>query len=738
MKQILPLPRVLGIVTGLMLLLGHVTTAHAQSDTVIATNPDFVEFGAVEAGDSTTKDFTISNLSDTTVTIEITAPGEPFYITTSGLEGGGSFTLTPGEERDIRLQYRPERGDTPPLFDSTTMTVSYETDHAEPKTGEKIVELRGQAKEGNGGNSGSGDGEVTANTNRIDFGTIEEDRSETRSVTLENNDNQDVEVSIAGLDSPFSVSSGGGTTTLEPGETRTVQVRFAPATEGDFSDTLLILYTPQGESSDTIAIPVSGRAIDDGDDGSGGGGDDDPAGENAISTTPGSIQFGDATTGETEQRTLMVTNRADTLVTGTVSGVDIPFVIISGGGSFSLEPEETLEVVVEFRPTAPGIYDDSVVIDYDAPDGNDYTRYVPLMGRAMRDGGGDTTGDGGSGDTVIVTDVLRPSTDAIAFGSIPVNSTVVRTIFLRNTDRMDTVRVAGTVGGANSEPFTIIAGGGPFTLGPGETRQVSVEFAPEDPGFYTDAIVIDYVSLVGVIPADTSRVVIDLSGRALRSDGGDDGSGDDGDSTTTDIGFNDDDIRFNDGDTIDLGEPVLDTIVVTNFEDRPVTVRIIDPGTPFEVIDGGGTFTLNPGESHMVIIRFLSNTAGTFADFIRFLYGDDRNTSTYDIVLRGIADDLQSGSVAIGRTVGGAEISRVWPNPTGSEARLALRLERPTDVLVELYDRTGELLMPLHEGSMQAGERIVPIAVEDLAEGTYFLRITLDGEVVTRAITVVR
>ena len=81
----------------------------------------------------------------------------------------------------------------------------------------------------------------------------------------------------------------------------------------------------------------------------------------------------------------------------------------------------------------------------------------------------------------------------------------------------------------------------------------------------------------------------------------------------------------------------------------------------------------------------------------------------------------------------------VYPNPTSSNAVLAIAETTIATATVELLTLTGMVLqiwpaVPLHRHSTT----LFPISTTELASGTYLLRVQIAGEVVVRPITVVR
>jgi hypothetical protein len=76
----------------------------------------------------------------------------------------------------------------------------------------------------------------------------------------------------------------------------------------------------------------------------------------------------------------------------------------------------------------------------------------------------------------------------------------------------------------------------------------------------------------------------------------------------------------------------------------------------------------------------------------------------------------------------------VYPNPSGGSAEVVLELASPARLVAEVFDVLGRRVRLLAEGMRQPGRSV--LAVEGLAPGVYVVRAVVDGQVVTRRLTV--
>lgn len=80
----------------------------------------------------------------------------------------------------------------------------------------------------------------------------------------------------------------------------------------------------------------------------------DASGECAVD--PSVLSFGSVSVGSYSERTFTITNRGSVDLSGTVSETSDAFSLSEGGGAYSLAPDESLEVIVRYAPTAAGTH----------------------------------------------------------------------------------------------------------------------------------------------------------------------------------------------------------------------------------------------------------------------------------------------------------------------------------------------------------------------------------------------
>ncbi|MDZ7265347.1 MAG: choice-of-anchor D domain-containing protein, partial [candidate division KSB1 bacterium] len=240
--------------------------------------------------------------------------------------------------------------------------------------------------------------------------------------------------------SEFSIISGGGSFTLSPSATRNLVVRFTPTTTGSKTASLSISSNDPDPSENPLLVSLSGSAtVPD------------------ISVDPSSWNYGSVTVGGYQEKTFVVKNdgNANLNVTATtITGANASeFSIQSGGGSFSLAPLATRNLVVRFTPASAGSKTATLSISSNDPDENPFN--VSLSG----------TG------TVPDISVTPASWD---YGAINVGSVADKIFQVKNDGSANLLVTATTLTGTNAAEFSIQSGGGSFTLSPGASQNITV------------------------------------------------------------------------------------------------------------------------------------------------------------------------------------------------------------------------------------------------------------------------
>lgn len=261
----------------------------------------------------------------------------------------------------------------------------------------------------------------------LDFGAVEIGAVADRTFRIENTGGGRLVGLITEGCQPFSITAGGGGFDLGPGEGRTVVVRFQPQRAAEE----VCILTTGNDACGTM--PARGRGL--------------PSA--ACSIEPASLDFGAVATGSSRDLPFVIRNLGGVAISGTVAAECGGFSIVSGGGAFVLEPEQNRTVVVRFQPTGVGSATCAVSV-------SDVCQSVRCDGR---------------GEAPPACELVPVS---LLYGDVTIGESRSLSFQVRNAGGG---LLSGSIS-ADCEGFALLSGGGVYTLGAGEAREVTLRFAP--------------------------------------------------------------------------------------------------------------------------------------------------------------------------------------------------------------------------------------------------------------------
>jgi hypothetical protein len=366
-----------------------------------------LDFGTLLVGSSATQNVTLQNVGSCplTGTVAFDGTADGFTITA----GGGAYTLAPGAVRTVTIRFAPGAEDD--YYASLLMG-----DACDP------VDLYG---------SGSVSPICEVVPIALDFGNIQAGQSAVRTFTI-SNVGAGTLIGDASFDCPgmpFAITQGGGAYALTPGQSRTVQVTFAPTTAGSFACNV---YTGDDCEDDVV---VTGTA----------------SGVAQVTIEPTAIDFGDVAVGESADSTVTLTNRGTASASGAVTTTcaSESFRIVSGGGAWTLAPGQTRTITLRFGPTTEDDFECQLSTG---------AGIVPV------------TASSSAPEPCAVTPT------ALTFGPLAMGQSQTRQFVIRNagTDPLSGEVVLDE--GCDEFGFSIVSGDGAYTLAPGATRTVVVGY----------------------------------------------------------------------------------------------------------------------------------------------------------------------------------------------------------------------------------------------------------------------
>jgi hypothetical protein len=455
------------------------TTANPAN--LVWTDAPTYDFGLKSSGTTTNYTLTINNTGGVQATaLNFTGLAAPFTYTGTGFPGSaGTCTtvLAAASSCTVEIKYSPV---TTGLH-NLVFNLAY-NDGAAPQNSPINIQGTGAAPAVLS---------VTPAVNPHDFGSVANGSVNTMTFTLNNTGGSPAtSITGAGLALPFDYAGGsfpgGGScgTVLANGATCTFIVTYSPTASGTSNDTIDINYV------DGVVAQVTHRDV------------------TGVSASPAVISISDGPTynygtlgnGSTTVKIFTLTNIGAFTATGLGGGgLAAPFDFAGATGfpgtggdcTATLPAGSSCLVAVEFKPTATGVYADSLDIAYN-------------NGVAVQNVSRAISGNGAAPATL----AIAPGPANYNFGTRAIGSSNNATFTITNTGG---VGATGINGGGLAAPFDFA--GGAFvgsgtcgaTLPAGSSCTFVVTFAPGSAAVFNDQIDITYNDGVG--PQTSSRGV---------------------------------------------------------------------------------------------------------------------------------------------------------------------------------------------------------------------------------------
>jgi hypothetical protein len=401
-----------------------------------------------------------------------------------------------------------------------------------------------------------------------DFGNVVLGDDSTQTFVVYNNGSANLVINTLGTQllgdnaGQFSITSGGAPFTIPPQNSWEIDVKFSPTTIGQKNATLRIESNDPDEELFNVPLTGVGVVAD-------------------IAISPTFKNYGNVQVNESSSQIFIVTNLGSSNLvvgpggTGLVGGDAAKFSITSGGAPFTLEPENSRQIVVSYSPNAEGA--DTTTFQIVSNDPDESPLNVTL------------TGEG------VTTDInVTPS--SANFGSVALGEAAYDTLRVNNlgTGTLSIPSNGTFFVGADADEFEIIAGGAPFTLAPNPNQfnDIVIRFIPETIG--------EKSAFLRILSSDTEEDTLDVPISATGI-------------AEPDIALNTFSVDF---ESVLLGTADTLSILVSNEGTADLIINI--NGTTllgqdtdeFSIAGGGAPFTVEPEGSHEIKLRFAPTSAG--------------------------------------------------------------------------------------------------------------------------------
>jgi hypothetical protein len=434
--------------------------------------------------------------------------------------------------------------------------------------------------------------DISVDPASVDFGSAGIGTTTTESVTVTNNGDFQLDltsVRIAGIDrDAFTITSGGGTSSIAPGESTTIEVAFVPSSVGAKSARLAISSNDPDSPTTTVALSGTADSAPD------------------IARSPGRLEFGTVTTAESVDRRLIVANFGTEpleITSTSVTGADAGEFTVVDAGSSTVAPGNQTEVRVRFAPGTAGAKSAQLEIESNDPDEGTLT--VPLVGTGV----------------VAAVPELSVSPTDIDFGTVAVGDTVTEDATVTNTGDANLTITAVTVTGPDAGAFDAPSVADPITLAPGESVTEAITFAPTSSGDKSATITIESND------PEQPLTNVSVSGTAAE--------------TLPVIEVDPSSVEFGE---VTVGEAATDSVAVTNTGDAPLELTSVSvtgsDASAFAVTDSGDG-PVASGETTTIQLEFAPDSEGDKTAQLE-IESNDPNAGTVTVDLSGSGAAVQT------------------------------------------------------------------------------------------------
>jgi len=301
------------------------------------------------------------------------------------------------------------------------------------------------------------------------------------------------------------------------------------------------------------------------------------------------------------------------------------------------------------------------------------------------------------GWTLIEPPVCSVYPTSIDFGSVEIPGSKDSTFTIRNAG-------GGTLTGSVTESctdYSIVSGGGAFSLAADESVVVTVRFEPASAGTKNCTI---------QTGTDCSDVVC------------------------TGLGTEPPPVCLVDPDTLDFGVVIvgdsLDLMFdIVNTGGGTLNGTVSDTCSYFDVVAGAGAYALAADETLHVTVRFKPQAGGTFECWV-----ETGTADCADVYCSGTGDDVSGIGIADGRRF---FLHQNYPNPFNPTTNISFSLPGETQANLSIYNIEGRLVRTLVNGTVEGGPHSVVWDGKDaqgnpVSTGVYLYRLSAGGNVMTR------
>jgi hypothetical protein len=419
-----------------------------------------LNFGSVAVNALSTQSLMLTSTGSSPVTVNSVAiAGAGFTIVRSSLP----TTLNPNQSIVLQVRFAP----TSPGAASGQLTI----DSNSLSGNSAVVTL-----------SGTGAITITPQTSplltlsasSLSFSNVTANTATAQSLTLTSTGTSPVTVNSAAIaGAGFTLVGGSLPAILNPMQSMTLQVQFAPTSTGLVSGQLTISSDSSSGNTATVALTGTSSAA--------------PSPQLTISTA--SLSFGSVIVNTAMTQSLTFTSTgSSSLIINSVSIAGAGYSLLGGSLPVTLNPSQSITLPVQFKPTVGGAANGQIMINSNSSSGS--TAIVALSG----------TG------TAQPSPQLATGVASLSFGNVTVDTVTSQSLTLTSTGTSPVTVYSASVNGAG---YILVGGSLPATLNPTQSMTLQVQFKPTASGAANGQITISSNSSSG------STATVALSGTGV-------------------------------------------------------------------------------------------------------------------------------------------------------------------------------------------------------------------------------
>lgn len=179
-----------------------------------------------------------------------------------------------------------------------------------------------------------------------------------------------------------------------------------------------------------------------------------------------------------------------------------------------------------------------------------------------------------------------------------------------------------------------------------------------------------------------------------------------------------------------VSDNVNQTLTISNdaLAEDPLRGRIVIENSNYTVSENLSTFSIEPGSSMNIPVRYTPRSTAIHEAELTLLHNSSSQPNPLRISLNGEALERDTDYV----------LDQNYPNPFNNQTTLEYALTGTSDVQLEVYNTTGQLISTLVDEVQTEGRYEVFFNASGLASGLYLYRIVVDGEADTRKLLLVK